>query len=92
MKEYNKIHSKIRIPRKQNSGIIVPHVVQKEETPETKTVPDNGKRFTVKVAQWVMEKFKDQDTPTRKVIDLGTDLTWQNAKKMAKENKGSWII
>jgi hypothetical protein len=62
------------------------------ETVEPITIPDNGKRFTVKAVQWVMEKFQNQDTPTRKIIDLGKGLTWQEAKKMKKENKNSWII
>lgn len=97
MKDYRKTHSKIRIPAKQNNNIIVsPLSTSKEETSveglEPKIIPDNGKRFTVKSNQWVMEKFQNQDTPTRKIIDLGKDLTWQEAKKMKKENKNSWII
>jgi hypothetical protein len=95
LKEYRKNHSKIRIPAKQNSNLFVPPIPKQEtlESPtEQKIIIDNGKRFTVKAVQWVMEKFKDQDTPTRKIIDLGKDLTWQEAKKMCKENKNSWII
>lgn len=97
MKEYRKNHSKIRIPAKQNSNLFVPLAPtpkqENQESPtEQKIIIDNGKRFTVKAVQWVMEKFKDQDTPTRKVIDLGKDLTWVEAKKMCKENKNSWIV
>jgi hypothetical protein len=50
------------------------------------------KKFTVKAFQWVMEKHKDQDYPTRKLVEVGKDLSWQNAKKMQKENVGSWIV
>jgi hypothetical protein len=97
LKEYRKNHSKIRIPAKQNNNLFVPPTpTPKQETQESPTeqkiIIDNGKRFTVKAVQWVMEKFKDQDTPTRKVIDLGKNLTWQEAKKMKKENKDSWIV
>jgi hypothetical protein len=97
LKDYRKNHSKIKIPAKQNNNLIAPPLTTpKEEIPvETiipKEIPDNGKRFTVKGEQWVMEKFQNQDTPTRKIIDLGKDLTWQAAKKMSKENKGSWIV
>ena len=94
MKNYQ--NNKIRIPNKKNNNLLVPTVEpKKEETievAESKIIPDNGIRFTVKSVQWVMEKFQNQDTPTRKVIDLGKDLTWQAAKKLSKENKGSWVV
>ena len=97
MKDYRQNHSKIRIPAKKNNNLIAPPLATPKvettvETVEPKEIPDNGKRFTVKAVQWVMEKFQNQDTPTRKIIDLGKDLTWQEAKKMKKENKNSWII
>lgn len=50
------------------------------------------KKFAVKAFQWVMEKHKDQDYPTRKLVEVGKDLSWQDAKKMQKENIGSWIV
>ena len=94
MKNYR--NNKIRIPNKKNNNLLVPSVEPKKEeiieVTEPKVIPDNGKRFTVKAVQWAMEKFKNQDTPTRKIINLGKDLTWQQAKKMSKENKGSWIV
>jgi hypothetical protein len=97
LKDYRNNHSKIRIPARKNNNLIAsPLPIPKEETlvetVEPTTIPDNGKRFTVKAVQWVMEKFQNQDTPTRKIIDLGKGLTWQEAKKMKKENKNSWII
>jgi hypothetical protein len=95
LKDYRNNHAKIRIPAKQNNNLLVPPT-PKQDAPEIvvepKVIPDNGKRFTVKAVQWVMEKFENQDTPTRKIIDLGKDLTWQEAKKMTKENKNSWIV
>lgn len=96
MKGYRNQHSKIRIPAKKNSNILAP-LPQTQEPSEVvvetqNPIPDNGKRFTVKAVQWVMEKFKNQDTPTRKIVELGKDLTWQEAKKMMKANKNSWIV
>ena len=97
MKDYRNNHAKIRIPARKNNNLIAPPLATPKEessveTVEPTTIPDNGKRFTVKAAQWVMEKFQNQDTPTRKIIDLGKGLTWLEAKKMKKENKNSWII
>ena len=96
MKDYRQNHSKIRIPAKQNNLIAPPPATPKEENPveivDPTTIPDNGKRFTVKGVQWIMEKFQNQDTPTRKVIDLGKDLTLREAKKTKNENKGSWVV
>jgi hypothetical protein len=98
LKDYRKNHSKIRIPAKKNNNLLAP-LATLQNPPEVATeveqpqpIKDNGSRFTVKAAQWVMEKFKDQDTPTRKIIELGKDLTWQEAKKMVKINKNSWIV
>jgi len=104
MKDYRNNHSKIRITPLV-TGAWVLHFTEKamqaskekldslmlsHNTLEKKEESKN--RFTVKLVQWTMEKFDNQDTPTRKIVELGKDLTWQKAKKMTSENKGSWII
>jgi hypothetical protein len=49
-----------------------------------------NKKFSVKSFIW--EEDKESKIPTRKVIELGKDLEWKDAKKLCRENKGSWIV
>jgi hypothetical protein len=39
-----------------------------------------------------MEKYKNQDYPTRKLVNIKENLSWEDAKKLQKENKDSWIV
>jgi len=52
----------------------------------------NNKKFSVKT--FMLEEGKDEHKgkAIRVVVDLGKDLEWEKAKKLCKENKGSWIV
>lgn len=50
------------------------------------------KTFTVKSFQWEMKEYRGQDLPTRKLINIKENMNWEEAKKLRKENLGSWIV
>jgi hypothetical protein len=50
------------------------------------------KNYSVKT--FIVEQGKDKEAGMgiRKVTVLADNLSWQLAKSLAKENKGSWIV
>jgi hypothetical protein len=51
-----------------------------------------GNKFAVKTFMFVTGTGAELGMAVRKVIELGKNLKWEDAKKMRKENKGSWTV
>ena len=49
------------------------------------------KKFAVKSFAFYTGVGKEQGLVIRKVIEVGKDLKWEDAKKLRKETKDSWI-
>ena len=49
------------------------------------------KKFAVKSFAFYTGVGKEQGLVIRKVIEVGKDLKWEDAKKLRRETKDSWI-
>jgi len=49
------------------------------------------KKYAVKSFAFYLGVGKEQGLVIRKVIEIGKDLKWEDAKKLRRETKDSWI-